>query len=447
VANDALLLAEIKKTNERLSAVDSLLRSAQGPASRVGMTPEQFIARGTGGGSMPMIFGNDGAMLPFSYDPHGKHLGKDFAQFLQASAVATFPSKFSGVMQPQEAHNRLKKIEEDADRFYRDTFGTTKAALAEGSGVTGGYTVPPMFSNQILYLALEDSIVTPRASKMPMTSLTLQIPTLDVTTAQAAGTTAILGGITAKWSAESQTRSESEPKVRQTELKAHELSFYAVASNTLLADQAVALDTLLTQLFSFAIGWFTDYAYFQGNGVGQPVGMINAPATIAVNRAAGAGTSTFSYADAVTMMSKMYGLLLRGKSLVWVIHQSVLPKLFQMTDAAGRLVFIPIDKGAQDPIPQSAGLQSFGWLFGIPVMISEKVPALGTKGDVGLYDCSKYILGQRMDLQIDVSPHVNFLTNQMVWRVLWRGDGQPWLNGPITLADGTFQVSVFVVLN
>jgi len=74
------------------------------------------------------------------------------------------------------------------------------------------------------------------------------------------------------------------------------------------------------------------------------------------------------------------------------------------------------------------------------------MPAQGTNSTVGLFDFSKYLLGDRQDLTIDVSPHVNFLKNQMVWRTIWRGDGQPWLNSSITLADGTKTVSPFITL-
>ncbi len=35
----------------------------------------------------------------------------------------------------------------------------------------------------------------------------------------------------------------------------------------------------------------------------------------------------------------------------------------------------------------------------------------------------------------------------MTWRVVERVDGQPWIEKPITLQDGTTQVSPFVALN
>jgi HK97 family phage major capsid protein len=87
----------------------------------------------------------------------------------------------------------------------------TKAALAEASGVTGGYTVPPDFYRQLLAIIEENSIVRPYAFVQPMASATLQFPYLDVTTAQAAGTTPFFGGVKMNWTAEAQTRTETEP--------------------------------------------------------------------------------------------------------------------------------------------------------------------------------------------------------------------------------------------
>jgi len=86
-------------------------------------------------------------------------------------------------------------------------------------------------------------------------------------------------------------------------------------------------------------------------------------------------------------------------------------------------------------------------LFGRPLFFTEKVPALGTKGNANLIDASKYLVGDRMAVQIEASPHVKFLTNQLVWRIVARWDGAPWLKLPITLADGAYKVSPFVTLD
>jgi HK97 family phage major capsid protein len=78
---------------------------------------------------------------------------------------------------------------------------------------------------------------------------------------------------------------------------------------------------------------------------------------------------------------------------------------------------------------------------------SEKLPALGTKGDLILIDPRYYLIGDRVQATIAASEHVNFLKNQVTFRVTRRTDGQPWIEKPITLQDGTTTASPFVVLN
>lgn len=321
-----------------------------------------------------------------------------------------------------------------------------KVALAESSGTAGGYVVPPQFSNQLLSMAVEESIFAQMASKHPMTSLTAQLPYLDIVTPNGAGVSNLLAGIIPTWTAEAAQRTESEPRFRQLELKAYELSMIAVASNTLLADDAVGLDSLLTQLFPKAIAWFTDYAYFQGNGVGKPTGVLNANAKFLVNRASPA---RFQYQDAANMVQRLYGpSAFRKKKVAWCMHPFMLNQLLQMYDGANRPVWIPLSSGAVEFPAQVGGREwSAGKLLGYDVYLTEKLPPPGTPGDVMLLDFEAYILGDRQQLEIEVSPWPLFQFNQMMYRLVWRGDGQSWLGGPITLADGTSLVSPFIILN
>jgi hypothetical protein len=98
-----------------------------------------------------------------------------------------------------------------------------------------------------------------------MASATLQIPYLDVTTVQSAGVSPFFGGVQMYWTAEAQTRTETEPQFKQMELKAWELSGYSVSSNVLLQDSTIGLEKFLMQLFAMSIAWFEEYAFLQGN--------------------------------------------------------------------------------------------------------------------------------------------------------------------------------------
>ena len=108
------------------------------------------------------------------------------------------------------------------EKHYGSVFNAwhTKAALGESAGVTGGYTVPPDFYDQLLAIIEEAAFIRPRAFVQPMASATLQFPYLDVTTAQSAGVSPFFGGVQMNWTAEAQTRTETEPQFKMMELKA-----------------------------------------------------------------------------------------------------------------------------------------------------------------------------------------------------------------------------------
>lgn len=332
-----------------------------------------------------------------------------------------------------------------------------KAALSEGSGQTGGYTVPPQFMNELLTIAAEDGFIEQRAKVIPMSSRTVQWPTLDLTTVQARGTTPYFGGILAQWQPEAASIAETEPQFRLTDWTAWDLVMYAVSSNQLLADNGIGLDALLTQLFGQAITWYKEYAFLQGSGAGatMPLGVLNAPATIAQTRLV---ANRFLMADAASMLAHLQ--IRSWQDACWIVHQSVIPQLILMVDggsAAGaygtgastsytggnRLVWLP-PMGADGKGPAGMKLPQ-AFLNGLPLYITEKLPQLGTRGDVMLVDWSRYVIGMRLDLQIDVSPHYLFRNNQLAWRVIARCDGKPWLNSSITDQAG-WTVSPFIVL-
>jgi HK97 family phage major capsid protein len=240
------------------------------------------------------------------------------------------------------------------------------------------------------------------------------------------------------WTAEAQTRTETEPAFKQMELRAWELSGYSVSSNVLLQDSIVGLEKFLMTLFAQAIAWYEEYAFLQGSGSGKPQGMLGANAAIAVTRNTG---NSVLFVDVATMWSKL--LPISWNRAIWTCSPSVVPQLLQLKDGANRAIFLQIGSSTEGAINSAPMWQ----MLGRPLFPTEKVPALGTKGDLMLIDPSFYVIGDRMQIEIAASEHVNFLANQMTWRVVERVDGQPWMDKPVTLQDAATQVSPFVVLN
>ncbi len=260
----------------------------------------------------------------------------------------------------------------------------------------------------------------------------LEIPALDQGSTPTAGNSAFFGGAVFKWAAEAAQYDETEPKFKMVRLVAHKLEGYTLSSNEMLADSAIALEAFLRRLFGQAIAWYEDYAFLQGNGVGKPLGVLNAPAAVSVNRNTG---STFKVQDIGAMLAALPAS--SYANAVWVMHQTLIPQLINLSLTNATVVsFIP---NLREKMPAQ--------LMGLPILFTEKLPVLGTKGDVLLCDFSQYIVADRQQMTIASSEHYKFINGQMTWRIDERLDGQPWLKSAITLADGATQVSPFVILN
>ena len=343
---------------------------------------------------------------------------KNFADFLFAIA--------RGDKKRLQEHYKSEQIE-------------AKAALNEQDGTEGGYLVPPQFEARLLEAAGQvnpiDLLTGGRAPMgLPMTSRTLTIPALDQTAAPSAGTSAFDAGVVAAWTAESAILPETEPVFHPLTLNAHKLAGHSIASNELEADSAIALESLLTRLFGQAIGRRRLHAFIRGDGTGKPLGLLNAPASIAVTRT-GAGNN-FDAADVPLMARRLLpGSLINA---VWFIHPFLLSDMTSMAFGTNSLItWADIKTGAP------------GALFGIPYYPVEFMSAPGTAGDVVLSDWSYYVIGTRGGTSIAVSDHARFLYDDRVWRFTHRVDGQPWMRGSVILSDGagTNTVSPHVYLS
>ena len=301
--------------------------------------------------------------------------------------------------------------------------------LAENAGSTGGFLVPIEQSTDLLGIAPPPLSVRAKATIIPMRRRQVLIPAVDQT-----GTTAgeghWFGGITAEWTPEAGEKSMTDPAFRQIELVAHELICYTRASDILLEDEAVGLAAFLSGPMGFAgaINWHEEYAFFQGTGAGQPLGIINAGATVSVAAATMIG---FTLTDSLNMLEA----LLPGAEATWHFNQRLLSNVYGMVDAGGFLVF---SANASDKAP--------GTLWGYPVQFTEKLPVPGNAGAAVLAAWQYYYIGDRKGTTIDSTNVERFRYNQTSWRAVHRVDGQPGLSAPLTLQDGSTQVSPFVML-
>jgi HK97 family phage major capsid protein len=130
----------------------------------------------------------------------------------------------------------------------------------------------------------------------------------------------------------------------------------------------------------------------------------------------------------------------RSKSnSVWFINTDVTPQLYQLSLSVGTGGMpMYMSPGSLPNAPSGA-------LMGRPVVETEFNATLGTVGDIVLADMSQYAWIDK-DVQAASSIHVQFLTDQVAYRFVYRCDGQPKLNAPITPYKGPGTLSPFVAL-
>jgi HK97 family phage major capsid protein len=313
---------------------------------------------------------------------------------------------------------------------WNDVPAEYKSTLVTQEGTLGGYAVPDEHYQDILSLVIEKTVVRKRALVIPMSGRTLKVPIVDHATAPASGDTAYLGGMTMTWTEEGAAATEDNPLLEQIDLTNYELLGYVPASNTLQQDFK-GLESFLKRLFADGIAWYEDRAFLRGDGVGKPLGAQSWTGFISVTRSA---ASAFALADYAGVLARWLGEY-NARHSCWVAHPTVLAKLYQLVATNSIPLFI-------DNVRDKPGAM----LGGLPLEISEKVPALNTAGDIGVYDFSKYLIGDRQQYEVAFSRDFLFNKNQTAWRVVDRVGGLPWMRDKFTLSDATNTLGPFVGL-
>ncbi len=330
----------------------------------------------------------------------------------------------------------LAIMRNDVKRLHSVYKSTKDMSGVDGS--SGGYLVPEEYGDRLFQVAADAAVIRPRAFVYPAASSRGQIPALDQYTAPTAGQgdTAFAGGVVMTWSSEGATGGETQPTFALIEYNLNKLKAFTEVPNELIFDSSQSIDALLTRLFGVAIAGMEDYSFLRGDGVGKPLGILNADAAIAVNPDT---NNVFAFADAAEMLSRFHPVA--GGNPVWIMHRSTIPDLaaFEVSSGSGGVWMANLSEG----IPQS--------LFGYPILYSEHLPQANNSGHVLLADLGAYAIFEPANagMSIAFSEHAAFTSDKGTWRVVKRLDGQPWVKNAIPLADpqGSYTVSPFVYFN
>jgi len=342
------------------------------------------------------------------------------AEFVQANWHA------KGQMIPQARGRELDVLADKAGQIQNSYSSTVPDA--------GGALIPEEMRSDLLMNVLENSVVRPLATVIPMNSLTLDVPAVDETTHVGS----VFGGVVTYWTAEGAAATESQGSFGKVTLENSTLTAYSEAPNQLIAD-APAFTGFFNAVMPSALAFGEDLAFLTGNGVGQPLGVQKGTGAIAVTRPT---ANKVKAADIVSMYTRMLPSSLN--SAVWVCSPDVVAQLLQLVMPTGdsTTTFVA------PPLWLTNGLIGAPTmsLLGRPLYVTEKVGALGARGDIMFVDFKQYLVGDRQAITMSSSPHFKFSSNKTAFMLTERVDGRPWMASPLTPANGGATLSPYVVL-
>lgn len=311
---------------------------------------------------------------------------------------------------------------------------STRAAsgLNETTPSDGGFLVQQDFVTELLKRTYETGILASRAKKIPISTNAngLKINAVDEDS-RANGSR--WGGVQTFWESEADEHTGSKPKFRQLELSLKKLTGLCYATDELLQD-AAALEAVIRQAFAEEFGFKIDDAILTGSGEGEPLGILNGGALVKVEKEKDQ-TAIVTVENLIKMWNRLWSK--SRANAVWYINQEIEPYLYTLK-LGDKPVYIPAGGISEKP---------YGTIFGRPVVPLEQCSAAGEIGDIILADIGQYLLIDKGGIKAASSIHVRFLYDENVFRFIYRVDGKPIWNKPLTPYKGKATVSPFVALD
>lgn len=295
---------------------------------------------------------------------------------------------------------------------------------SEGVPSEGGFLVQQDFQTELIQYIHDNSVLASKCRKIKIGANANGVKLLGIDeTSRADGYR--WGGVTAEWVEEGGTVTASKPKFRKIELELKKIMALGYATDELLQD-AATLESVMMPAFKEEISFLTDDSLISGDGSGKPLGFLNSGALVTQAKESGQAADTILHENISNMWNRM---LARFRSnAIWVINQECEPHLENLVLSMGT-------GGMLSPYAQEYMLK--GTLKGRPVIPIEQASAIGDLGDISLVDMNQYLLADKNSVQTASSMHVMFNYDEMVFRVIYRVDGQPAFNSPLTPYKGT----------
>jgi HK97 family phage major capsid protein len=313
------------------------------------------------------------------------------------------------------------------------------AAATGGSatvGGDGGFLIQKEYSTDLLKDGFDEGILARQCSSQEIgaNADSLEVAYIEETS-RATGSR--WGGVQVYRVAEADTVTASKPKLGKWELRLEDMMGLAYMTERLLQD-AGAMQGVFEEAFTTEFGFKLDDEIFRGNGVGQCLGVLNAPATVSQAKESGQLADTVVAENIVNMWSRVHPRSRARGS--WYYNAELDPQLLTMqigTGTSAQLVWMR---------PTGISEAPYGSIYGRPAIPLEYASAKGDVGDICFLDLTQYKLITKGGINQEESIHVRFVNNERAFRWVARVNGMPKLKSALTPYKGAATLSPFVTL-
>ncbi|MEX0884982.1 MAG: phage major capsid protein [Phycisphaeraceae bacterium] len=331
---------------------------------------------------------------------------------------------YLGAIRDAKAGQRYdKRLESSLD--YQAAGGQTR-----GSDPHGGFLVPDVLAAQLVmdrdelqpWLRMRNEIVWVGSGD------TMRTPILD----DRDRSDSDIAGLKLSRLSETSTLRDNVVRFKASDLKLSKAGGLAFLSNELLEDSSIDTERIIRNVFARALAMLQATDYLSGNGVGEPLGILNASMLYTQAIEDQQDDETIVGENLVNMRARCRDY----DASVWLTHPTTYAQLVQAHISgtnSDRWLFTP-----------SNGTDVPATLLGRPIHQTETAHLLGSVGDIILTVPRSYTYIAR-PTRLDASPHVRFDTDELGFKFISRDDGRPLVTEGHTDQRG-FETSEHVVL-
>lgn len=323
----------------------------------------------------------------------------------------------------------------DASRAYRRSLAesvypsvqravSSPDGMFENSEPDGGALIPPQFVKEVWDKARYRDTPFSRCRTITAVSNSGILPAISESS-RVDGSR--WGGLLSYWEGEAQQFVNTHPKLQDENFRLKKLTAMVPCSTEIFSDSAL-LDGFLAETVHKEFLFKTNEAMINGPGAGMPLGAVTAPGTITIAKDTGQATQTISSSNIQNMWKQFHGP--SRANGVWYANEE-----FDV-DTLGLPVSPLVGWVGEQPAPTLKGR------YCLPL---ENCQPIGTPGDLILGDWSQYLM-LFGGLRRDVSMHFKFDYHESYFRFVWRCDGMPLWQSPLTSIHGTLQKAPFLIL-